>query len=135
MPHFQRPVYANFNCSLNPIVNTQVFWPSLQYSCLEKNMDRRAWWVTVHRVSKSWRWLKQLSTHTCLSWQKNQSKVYRSPHLPGSWTLDHYFPTSIVPRTDPRQLEKTPALCSLLALFKPACLPSSFLWNYNNGSW
>ena len=26
----------------------------LQYSCLEKPMDRGAWWVTVHRVTKSW---------------------------------------------------------------------------------
>ena len=43
MPHFQTPVYANFKCSLNPMGNTQVFWPSLQYSCLEKSMDRRAW--------------------------------------------------------------------------------------------
>ena len=27
---------------------------SLQYSCLEKSMDRDAWWATVHRVTKSW---------------------------------------------------------------------------------
>ena len=26
----------------------------LQYSCLEKLMDRRAWWATVHGVFKSW---------------------------------------------------------------------------------
>ena len=25
----------------------------LQYSCLENPMDRRAWWVTVHRVATS----------------------------------------------------------------------------------
>ena len=37
----------------------------LQYSCLEKSMDRVAWWATVHRVSKSQSRLKQLSTHTC----------------------------------------------------------------------
>ena len=30
----------------------------LQYSCLENPMDRRAWWATVHGVTKSW---------TCLS--------------------------------------------------------------------
>ena len=24
-----------------------------QYSCLEKPMDREAWWVTVHRIAKS----------------------------------------------------------------------------------
>ena len=25
-----------------------------QYSCLENPMDRRAWWATVHGVTKSW---------------------------------------------------------------------------------
>ena len=25
----------------------------LQYSCLEKSMDRRVWWATVHGVVKS----------------------------------------------------------------------------------
>ena len=29
-------------------------YPS-QYSCLEKSMDRGAWWATVHRVQKSQR--------------------------------------------------------------------------------
>ena len=27
---------------------------ALQYSCLENPMNRRAWWATVHRVTKSW---------------------------------------------------------------------------------
>ena len=27
---------------------------SLQYSCLEKSMDRGAWQATVHGVAKSW---------------------------------------------------------------------------------
>ena len=27
-------------------------------------MDRGAWWATVHRVAKSWAWLKRLSMHT-----------------------------------------------------------------------
>ena len=37
----------------------------LQYSCLENPMDRGAWQATVHRVTKSWTRLKQLSTqHT-----------------------------------------------------------------------
>ena len=34
----------------------------LQYSCLNPR-DRRAWWATVHRVTQSQTWLKQLSTH------------------------------------------------------------------------
>ena len=35
----------------------------LQYSCLESPLDRGAWWATVHRVAKSWAWLKRLSMH------------------------------------------------------------------------
>ena len=34
----------------------------LQYSCLENPMDRGAWQATVHRVPKSWTWLKRLRT-------------------------------------------------------------------------
>ena len=26
----------------------------LQYSCLENSMDRRTWWATVHKITKSW---------------------------------------------------------------------------------
>ena len=33
----------------------------LQYSCMEKPMDRGAWQAVVHDVVKSW---TQLSTHT-----------------------------------------------------------------------
>ena len=36
----------------------------LQYSCLGNPMDRRAWGAIVHRITKSWTWLKQLSTNT-----------------------------------------------------------------------
>ena len=37
---------------------------SLQYSYLENPMDRRDWQAIVHRVTKSWTRLKQVSTHT-----------------------------------------------------------------------
>ena len=37
---------------------------SLQYSCLEKPMDRGAWWATAHGVAKNWTRLKQLSLHS-----------------------------------------------------------------------
>ena len=36
----------------------------LQYPCLENTMDRGAWRATVHRVTKSWTWLKWLGAHT-----------------------------------------------------------------------
>ena len=36
----------------------------LQYSCLEKPVERGAWWATVHGVAKSRAWLSKLScTH------------------------------------------------------------------------
>ena len=38
----------------------------LQCSCLENPLDRGACRATVHRVSKSWTRLKQLSTNECL---------------------------------------------------------------------
>ena len=37
----------------------------LQYSCLENPMDRRAWWATVHGITKSWTQLSEcVHTHT-----------------------------------------------------------------------
>ena len=36
----------------------------LQYSCLEKPMDRGAWRATVHGVAESWTRLKRLSIHS-----------------------------------------------------------------------
>ena len=35
----------------------------LQYSCLENPLDKWTWQAIVHRVAKSWTWLKWLSTH------------------------------------------------------------------------
>ena len=35
----------------------------LQYSCLENPVDRGTWQAAVHRVTKSWTGLKQLSMY------------------------------------------------------------------------
>ena len=40
----------------------------LQYSCLEKPMDRGAWWATILRVAQSWTQLKLLSRHNIEQW-------------------------------------------------------------------
>ena len=45
---------------------------SLQYSCLENPMDQRAWWATVHGVTKSRTRLTDFMLHT---WQVHQSLV------------------------------------------------------------
>ena len=52
-----------------------------QCSCLENPTDKGAWWVTVHRVTKSQPQLKQLST------QKN-------PKNQDSHTFVQYFEKS-----------------------------------------
>ena len=40
---------------------------TLQYSCLENPMDRGARWAIVHRVTKSWTQLKQVSRHMIIN--------------------------------------------------------------------
>ena len=58
---------------------------SLQYSCLEKAMDRGAWWPTVRGVTKSQTGLQWLSTH----------KVYMLPCYP---LLSPCISASVQPR-------------------------------------
>ena len=50
-----------------------------QYSYLENPMDRRAWWATVHGVTKSWTQLKQLSMHTEPKFQTDLTPVFQHP--------------------------------------------------------
>ena len=54
----------------------------LQYSCLENPMDREAWQAIVHRVAKSWTWLKWLTMHTYFDQNmkdpKNQAEAFRN---------------------------------------------------------
>ena len=38
----------------------------LQYSCLKNSMDKGAWHVVVHGVAKTWKWLGNWTTATCL---------------------------------------------------------------------
>ena len=47
----------------------------LQYSFLENTMDRGAWWTMVHKVTKSWTWLKWLSTHTAATFVDMNFKI------------------------------------------------------------
>ena len=52
----------------------------LQYSCLENPMDRRAWQAMVHRITRSWTRLKQLSTHWYI-WDLIILQKHTSYHL------------------------------------------------------
>ena len=38
----------------------------LQYCCLGNPVDSGAWQALVHRITKSWTWLKRLSKHVCI---------------------------------------------------------------------
>ena len=54
----------------------------LQYSCLENPTDREAWWVTVHRATKSQTGLKRLSTHAPVLMCHDPSQgCFRAPSL------------------------------------------------------
>ena len=60
-------------------------------------MDRGVWWVTVHRVAKSWTRLKQLRMHMCLyTWEKG-----------GAWAS---LGTAMGQSTVAREAELTPSL-------------------------
>ena len=52
----------------------------LQYSCLENSIDRRAWWATIHRITKSLTRLKWLSTHACAG-QNPHVTLFTNPRL------------------------------------------------------
>ena len=55
----------------------------LQYSCLENPMDRGAWWAAVLGVSKSWTWLKRLSTHAALEKEMATHSSILAWRIPG----------------------------------------------------
>jgi len=72
----------------------------IQYSCLENPMDRRAWWATVHRVTKSWTWLKQLgrqhatgdSVLWCFGSHSWRSGLKSAPQVFQDFILKHLIP-------------------------------------------
>ena len=51
----------------------------LQYFCLENPMDRGAWWTVVHRVAKSWTWLKWQLARTVQEARSSKSRRLLSP--------------------------------------------------------
>ena len=53
-------------------------WQPLQYSCPENSMDR-AWQATVHKVTKTWTWLKQVSTQAHRN--TTHAKTHTHTHL------------------------------------------------------
>ena len=58
---------------------------SLQYCCLENPMDRGAWQATVHMVTKSQTWLKQLGTAVWT--RKCQHRLIRELEKALGWWL------------------------------------------------
>ena len=73
----------------------------LQYSCLENPMDRGAWWATVHRVAKSWTWLKRLNMHIvtklknyCLR-ETNQASISETKKICHNFNLPFFHCVSL----------------------------------------
>jgi len=89
----------------------------LQYSCLENSMNRGAWQGTVHRVSKSWTWLKWLSTHNI--WNGGVRKV----------DCPHHWGRTSNPLRAWREQEAEEGICSLfLASLLNWDISSYLLW-------
>ena len=64
-PPVMQETWAQFLSGEDPLVHGN----PLQHSCLDNPMDRGAWRVIVHGVTKSWAGLSDLAhaTHTALS--------------------------------------------------------------------
>ena len=58
-----------------------------QYSCLENSMDRKAWWATVHGVTKNW---TRLSTNI----QKDHKP--QGPYVDGPDSLGDEFHSRVI---------------------------------------
>ena len=54
----------------------------LQYSCLENPMERGAWKATVHKVTKNWTKLKQLSMHAALYLGMSTAHSFWNSNIP-----------------------------------------------------
>ena len=58
----------------------------LQFSCQESSMDRRAWWATLHGVSKSQTWLNNHTFHFPRIWdQYKWLSFFESPGSLNKW--------------------------------------------------
>ena len=60
----------------------------LQYSCLERPVDRGAWWAAIHRVAQSRTRLKRLSMHACIGEGNGnplQCSCLENPRDRGAW--------------------------------------------------
>ena len=100
---------------------------SLQYSCLQSPMDRRAWWATVQKVTRCQTWLKQLSAHT---------------HPDTSWFPGDWPSTEIkYPSPDSKPLKSQCALQPLsipMVPYNHSCLVMytlMMMWWYVNTLW
>ena len=114
----------------------------LQYSCLENLMDRGAWQATVHRVAKSWTWLKRPSMHETMRravWFRNSEIAKKEARKSGNALEKPTFQSS-------RKRESSPSFSSSVVpwplalsvtsngLFSPS--QSQFLvWNLDCYHW
>ena len=62
-------------------------------------MDRGAWWAIVHRVTKSWTQLKQLSTHTQMYKLSSQTKDQTHASYMEAWSLNHWTAREVLEKS------------------------------------
>ena len=77
----------------------------LQYSYLKHGMNQAAWQITVHRVAKSWTWLKLLYTNSRIPFDNFHPFPPPSTPAPGNYH-------------------------SLLCLYKFGFLDSTYKWDH-----
>ena len=65
----------------------------LQYLCLQNPMDRGAWRVMVHRVTKSWTRLKRFSAYARITDQVKGKGAFYEP--PGFFHIGLLYPSSL----------------------------------------
>ena len=91
----------------------------LQYSCLGNPMDRGAWRATVHGITKSRTWMKQLSMHACsgvsIGEKPLQREVQKCPHITTApWLPKTFFPKDRRGDSSPAKI----AICSWFNIIK-----------------
>ena len=98
----------------------------LQYSSLENPTDRGTWQATVHRITKSWTWLKWLSKYHKWKIQNQFSEIKWSRSIPSEGSRTEVL-WKLVPFTVPRGYY-IPCLMAPSSIFKASNVASSLLF-------
>ena len=93
---------------------------SLQYSCLEKPMNRGAWWATVHEVTKSQIWLRNHHFHHWPQGDWTDAQFHATSRALHSHTALVNTPYCIIQNV--KVLLSNALIRSILHVYYPRCL-------------